>query len=161
MSYMTYLMILPSPTPWEARQHPQHPSKPLCPYLKFEQLYIAKLVQMLSNLVHMLEWPNKASRPNGTRFGIDQLDQITSKPFLFKCKFEQLYITNFLSGASNFVSMINTPNDDATPSGASRGDDQLDSIKMKLFLLISRVHQSYIGQFLQMSPNLVKHPISK
>ena len=78
---------------------------------------------MLSNLVHMLEKPNGASRPNGTRFGIEQLDQITSKPFMFKCKFEQLYITNFLSGASNFVGMINTPNDDATPSGASRGDD--------------------------------------
>ena len=91
--------------------------------MKFEQLYIAKLVQMLSNLVHMLEWPNKASRPNGTRFEIEQLDQITSKPFLFKCKFEQLYITNFSSGASNFVGMIITPNDDATPSGASRGDD--------------------------------------
>ena len=91
--------------------------------MKFEQLYIAKLVQMLSNLVHMLEWLNKASRPNGTRFGIEQLDQITLKPFLFKCKFEQLYITNFLSGASNFVGMINTPNNDATPSDASRGDD--------------------------------------
>ena len=100
---------------------------------------------MLSNLVHMLEWPNKASRPNGTRFGIEQLDQITSKPFLFKCKFEQLYITNFLSGASNFVSMINTPNDETPPSGASRGDDSLDLNKMKPFLLISRVHQSYIG----------------
>ena len=116
-------MILPSPMPWEARKHHQNPSKPLCPYLKFEQLYIAKLVQMLSNLVHMLEWPNKASRPNGTRFGVEQLDQNTPKPFLFKCKFEQLYITNFLSGASNFVGTINTPNDDATPSGASRGDD--------------------------------------
>ena len=108
-------------------KHDQTPSanfpKPFCPYLKFEQHFIAKLVQMLSNLVHMLEWPNKAPRPNGTRFGIEQLDQITSKPFLFKCKFEQLYITNFLSGASNFVGMINTPNDDATPSGASRGDD--------------------------------------
>ena len=91
--------------------------------MKFEQLYIAKLVQMLSNLVHMLEMPNKASRPNGTRFGIDQLDQITPKPFMFKCKFEQLYITNFLPGASNFVGMINTPNDETTPSGASRGDD--------------------------------------
>ena len=93
----------------------------------------------------MLEMPNKASRPNGTRFGIEQLDQITSKPFLFKCKFEQLYITNFLPGASNFVGMINTPNDETTPSGASRGDDLLDSNKMKPFLLISRVHQSYIG----------------
>ena len=28
------------------------------------------------------------------------------------------------------------------------------------FLIISRVHQSYIGKFLQISPNLVKHPIS-
>ena len=110
---------------------------------------------MLSNLVHMLEWPNKASRPNGTRFGIEQLDQITSKPFLFKCKFEQLYITNFLPGASNFVGMINTPNDDATPSGASRGDELLDSNMVKPFLLISRVHQSYIGHFAQMSSNLV------
>ena len=99
------------------------PSKPFCPYLKFEQLYIAKLVQMLSNLVHMLECPNKASRPNGTRFGIEQLDQITPKPLLFKFKFEQLYITNFLPAASNFVSMIITPNDDTTPSGALRGDD--------------------------------------
>ena len=91
--------------------------------MKFEQLYIAKLVQMLSNLVHMLEWPNKASRPNGTRFGVGQLDQNTPKPFLFKFKFEQLYITNFLAGASNFVGMIITPNDETTPSGASRGDD--------------------------------------
>ena len=48
---------------------------------------------------------------------------IPPKPFLFKCKFEQLYITNFLPGASNFVGMIITPNDDTTPSGASRGDD--------------------------------------
>ena len=62
-------MILPSPMPWEARKHLQNPSEPFCPYLKFEQLYIAKLVQMLSNLVHMLEMPNKASRPNGTIFG--------------------------------------------------------------------------------------------
>ena len=114
---------------------------------------------MLSNLVHMLEWPDKAPRPNGTRFGIEQLDQITSKPFLFKFKFEQLYITNFLSGASNFVGMINTPNDDATQSGASRGDDLLNSNMVKPFLLISRVHQSYIGHFAQMSSNLVKHPI--
>ena len=116
-------MILPSPMPWEARKHPQTSSQPFCPYLTFEQLYIAKLVQMLSNLVHMLEMPNKASEPNGTRFGIEQLDQNTPKPFLFKCKFEQLYIVNFLSGASNFVGMFITPNDDATPSGASRGDD--------------------------------------
>ena len=71
----------------------------------------------------MLEMPNKTSRPNGTRFRIEQLDQITPKPFLFKCKFEQLYITNFLPGASNFVDMIITPNDETTPSGASRGDD--------------------------------------
>src|SRR6187401_3166944 len=98
MSYMTYLMILPSPMPWEARKYPQNPSKPFCPYLKFEQHYIAKLVQMLSNLVHMLEWPNKASRPNGTSFGIEQLDQITPKPLLFKFKFEQLYITTFYQG---------------------------------------------------------------
>ena len=110
---------------------------------------------MLSNLVHMLEWPNKASRPNGTRFGIDQLDQITPKPLLFKFKFEQLYIVNFLSGASNFVGMFITPNDDATPSGASRGDDLLDSNMVKPFLFISRVHQSYIGHFAQMSSNLV------
>src|SRR6187399_1116497 len=123
MSHMTYLMILQSLMHWRSRKHPQTPSKPFCPYLKFEQLYIAKLVQMLSNLVHMLEWPNKAPRPNGTRSGIEQLDQITSKPFLFKCKLEQLYITNFLSRASNFVGMINTPNDDAKTSGASRGDD--------------------------------------
>ena len=116
-------MILPSLMSGRTRKHHQIPSKPFLSILKFEQLYIAKLVQMLSNLVHMLEWPNKASRPNGTRFGIEQLDQITPKPFPFKCKFEQLYITNFLSGASNFVGMINTPNDDATPSGASRGDD--------------------------------------
>ena len=34
---------------------------------------------MLSNLVHMLEMPNKASRPNGTRFGVEQLDQNTPK----------------------------------------------------------------------------------
>ena len=116
-------MILPSIMLWGTRKHHQIPSKPFMSILKFEQLYIAKLVQMLPKLVHMLEWSNKASRTNGTRFGIEQLDQITSKPFLFKCKFEQLYITNFLPGASNFVSMINTPNDDATPSGASRGDD--------------------------------------
>ena len=31
---------------------------------------------------------------------------------------------------------------------------------MTPFLLISRVHQSYIGKFLQTSPNFVKHPIS-
>ena len=121
MSYMTYLMILPSPMPWEARKHHQNPSKPLCPYLKFEQLYIAKLIQMPSNLVHMLEWPNKASRTNGTRFGIEQLDHITPKPLLFKFKFEQHYITNFLLVTSNFVGMITTQNDDTTPSGASRG----------------------------------------
>ena len=96
---MTYLMIMPSPMPWEPRKHHQNPSKQFCPYLKFEQLYIAKLDQMLSNLVHMLEWTNKASRPNGTRFGVGQLDQNTPKPFLFKFKFEQLYISNFLSGA--------------------------------------------------------------
>ena len=96
MSYMTYLIILQSLMPWRSRKHPQTPSKPFCPYLKFGQLYIAKLVQMLSNLVHMLECPNKASIRNGTRFGIEQLDQITPKPLLFKFKFEQLYIVNFL-----------------------------------------------------------------
>src|SRR6187399_284696 len=117
MSHMTYLMILQSLMHWRSRKHPQTPSKPFCPYLKFEQLYIAKLVQMLSNLVHMLERPNKASRPNGTRIGVEQLDQNTPKPFLFKCKFEQLYITNFLPRASNFAGMINTPNDETTPSG--------------------------------------------
>ena len=63
-------MILPSPMPWEVRKHHQNPPKPFCPYLKFEQLYIAKLVQMLSNLVQMLEWPNKASRPNFIPFGV-------------------------------------------------------------------------------------------
>ena len=42
---------------------------------------------------------------------------------MFKFKFEQLYIVNFLPRASNIVGMIITPNDDATPSGASRGDD--------------------------------------
>ena len=62
-------MILPSPMPWEARKPPQTPSYPFCPYLKFEQLYIAKLVQMLSNLVHMLKRCNYASMPNGTSFG--------------------------------------------------------------------------------------------
>ena len=73
------------------------------------------------------------------------LDQNTPKPFLVKCKLEQLYITNFLPGASNFLGMINTPNDETTPSGASRGDDYLDLNKKKPFLLFSRVHQSYIG----------------
>ena len=108
----------------------------------------------------MLEWPNKAPRPKSTRFGIEQLDQITSKPFLFKCKFEQLYITNFLPGASNFVGMIITPNDDTTPSGASRRDDLLNLNLENPFLLISRVYQSYIGYFAQMSSNLVEHPTS-
>ena len=61
--------------------------------------------------------------PNGTSFGEGQLDLSAPKPFLFKFKFEQLYITNFLPGASNFVGMIITPNDDTTLSGASRGDD--------------------------------------
>ena len=54
--------------------------------------------------------------------------------------------------------MLTTPNDDTTPSGASRRDDLLNLILENPFLLISRVHQSYIGNFAQMSSNLVKGP---
>ena len=99
-------MILPSPMPWEARKHHQTPSKPLCPYLKFEQLYIAKLDQMLSNLVHMIEWSDKASRPNGTSWRECYLDQSAPKPSLSRIKFEQLYIGNFLLLISTFVDMF-------------------------------------------------------
>ena len=52
--------------------------------------------------------------------------------------------------------MINTPNDETTPSGASRGDDSLDLNKMKPFLLISRVYKSCIGNFAQMDSILVE-----
>ena len=61
--------------------------------------------------------------------------------------------------SSNFVDMITTPNEDTTPSGASRRDDLLSLILENPFLLISRVYQSYIGKFLQMSSNLVEYPI--
>ena len=71
----------------------------------------------------MLEWSNYASRPNGTSWRECYLAQSAPKPFLFRTKFEQLYIPNFLLVASNFVDMLTTPNDDTTPSGASRRDD--------------------------------------
>ena len=44
----------------------QNARKPSLSRFKFEQLYIIKLVQMLSKLVHMLKWSNKSSRPSGT-----------------------------------------------------------------------------------------------
>ena len=72
--------------------------------------------------------------PNGTSFGEGQLDLSAPKPFLTRSKFEQLYIANFLLGASNFVDMFTTPNDDTTPSGASRGDDLLNLILENPFL---------------------------
>ena len=115
-------MTLPIPILWEARKHHQNPLKPFCPCLKFEQLYIAKLIQMLSNLEHMLEWRNKASRPNGTRFGIEQLDQITLKPFLFKCKFEQLYITKLVQMLSNLVHMLEWSNNASRTDGTGFGE---------------------------------------
>ena len=42
------------------------------------------------------------------------------KPSLSRFKFEQLYIANFFQMTPNFVGMLTTPNDDTTPSGASR-----------------------------------------
>ena len=120
MSHMTYFMILKSLMPRRSRKHHQTPSKPFLSILKFEQLYIAKHVQMFSNLVNMLKWSNYSSRPNGTSWRECYLAQSAPKPFLFRTKFEQLYIGNFLLLISTFVDMFITSNDDTTPSGASR-----------------------------------------
>ena len=46
----------------------------------FEQLCTVKHVQMLSNLVHMLQWCNNASRQNGTSWRECYLDQCSPKP---------------------------------------------------------------------------------
>ena len=48
------------------------------------------------------------------------VDKSARKPFLSRSKFEQLYIANFLHLIPNFVDMLKYPNDDTTPSGASR-----------------------------------------
>ena len=96
------------------------PSKPFLSILKFEQLYIAKHVQMFSNLVNMLKWSDNSYIPNSTSCRKRYIDQSAPKPSLSKTKFEQLYIGNFLLLISNFVDMFRTSNDDTTPSGASR-----------------------------------------
>ena len=43
------------------------------------------------------------------------------KPSPSRSNFEQLYIANLFQMTPNFVDMLKTPNDDTTPSGASRG----------------------------------------
>ena len=94
--------------------------------LKFEQLYIAKHVQMFSSLVNMLKWLNNSSRPNGTSWRKCYIDQSAPKPSLSRTKFEQLYIGNFLLLISTFVDMFRTSNDDTTLSAASRRIDLRD-----------------------------------
>ena len=78
---------------------------------------------MFSNLVNMLKWSNYSSRPNGIGWRECYLAQSVPKPFLFKTKFEQLYIGNFLLLIPTFVDMFRTSNYDTTPSGASRRID--------------------------------------
>ena len=107
-------------TSWRECYLDQSTPKPVLSRTKFEQPYIAKHVQMLSNLVHILKWCNNASRPNGTSWRECYLAQSAPKPFLFRTKFEQLYIGNFLLLISTFVDMFRTSNDDTTLSGASR-----------------------------------------
>ena len=87
--------------------------------------------------------------------------QNVPKPSLTRIKFEQVCTTNFLSLTPTFVSMFTWPNEATTPSSASRRSVMLNQIYTSLFLLISRVYQSYTGNFSQMSSNLVAHPISK
>ena len=53
---------------------------------------IIKHVQMLSDLVHMLKWSNYSSIPSGTSWRECYLAQSAPNPFLFRTKFEQLYI---------------------------------------------------------------------
>ena len=69
----------------------QDPSKPFLSILKFEQLYIAKHVQMFSNLVNMLKCSNYSSRPSGTSWRTSYLDQSARKPFLSRTKFERAF----------------------------------------------------------------------
>ena len=120
MSYMTCWMTLTSIMSWIIVKPHEIPSKPFLSILKFEQLYIAKHVQMFSNLVNMLKWSNHSYRPNGTSWRKCYIDQSAPKPFLSRTKFGQLYIGNFLLLISTFVDMFRTSNDDTTPSGASR-----------------------------------------
>ena len=126
MSHMTCLMIWPSLMSWRLVKPHKIPSKPFLSILKFEQLYIAKHVQMFSNLVNMLKWSNYLSRPNGTSWRECYLAQSAPKPFLSRTKFEQLYIGKFLLLISTFVDMFISSNDDTTPSGASRRTDLHD-----------------------------------
>ena len=123
---MTCLMILTSLMSWRIVQPHEIPSKPFLSILKFEQLYIAKHVQMFSNLVHMLKWSNYSSRPNGTSCRECYLDQSAPKPFLSRTKFEQLYIAKCLLLIPIFVDMFKSSNYGTTTSGASRRKDLHD-----------------------------------
>ena len=126
MSHMTCLMVFPSIMSWRIVKPHEISPKPFLSILKFEQLYIDKHVPVFSNLVNMLQWFIYSSRPNGTSWRECYLAQSTPKPFLFRTKFEQLYIGNFLLLISTFVDMFITSNDDTTPSGASRRIDLHD-----------------------------------
>ena len=143
---------------WRTRLHHRIPSKPFLFILKFEQLYIAKHVQMFSNLVHMLQWSNHAPRPNGTGWRKRYLDQSASKPSLTRIKFELLCTTNFFSMTPTLVSLITWPNKATTPSGASRRSDLLNWIYTSPFLPIFRVYKSCIGNFAQISSKWVEGP---
>ena len=101
--------------------------------------------------------PNVMILPSFIPIQIVLVHKSAPKPSLTRSKFEQLYISSCLLLILNFVDMLKSTKYDTTPSGAPRRIDLHDQILGNPFLLISRVCQSYIGNFLQMDSNLVNN----